>query len=194
MDKNFMKIDGDKSLKMLLDGNRQYMNAKTSGGNISPERRKETYDKGQSPYAVILTCSDARVIPEAIFTAGIGDLFVIRNGGNLAGEHELGSIEFALTTTEAKLVFVLGHTKCGALHAAVNGDGQYNLKSITDEIHSAIKDEKDIDKCLAMNVRNTMDKIKQSELIKELIHSSGVKVMGGIYHTDTGEVILLTDN
>ena len=81
------------ALKRLKEGNSVYLNSKTNGGDISPEKRLFTSKNGQKPYAVIVGCSDSRVIPEAVFSAGIGELFVIRVAGNVIDNHQLGSIE-----------------------------------------------------------------------------------------------------
>ena len=88
-------MTADKALKKLKEGNAKYLNAETSRGNISRMLRKYTYENGQHPYAIIITCSDSRVIPESIFSAGLGDLFVIRVAGNVIDDHQLGSIEYS---------------------------------------------------------------------------------------------------
>ena len=79
----------------LAAGNLKYLNAENGSGDISRRIRMSTWAKGQSPYAIIVTCSDSRVIPENIFSAGIGELFVIRLAGNIIDDHQLGSIEYA---------------------------------------------------------------------------------------------------
>ena len=88
-------ISANEAMQRLIDGNKRYMTAITNPGDVSPARRKDTYENGQSPYAIILACSDSREIPEAIFSAGIGELFVIRVAGNVVDDHQLGSIEYA---------------------------------------------------------------------------------------------------
>ena len=93
-----------------------------------------TWTKGQSPYAIIVTCSDSRVIPENIFSAGIGELFVIRLAGNIIDDHQLGSIEYAAGHLGCRLVVVLGHTHCGAVDAAINSEPAGYIRCITDEI------------------------------------------------------------
>ena len=85
-------MTADKALKKLKEGNEKYLHAETSRGNISRMLRKYTHENGQHPYAIIITCSDSRVIPESIFSAGLGDLFVIRVAGNVIDDHQLGSI------------------------------------------------------------------------------------------------------
>ena len=97
----------------LAAGNLKYLNAENGSGDISRRIRMSTWAKGQSPYAIIVTCSDSRVIPENIFSAGIGELFVIRLAGNIIDDHQLGSIEYAAGHLGCRLVVVLGHTHRG---------------------------------------------------------------------------------
>ena len=104
----------------LAAGNLKYLNAENGSGDISRRIRMSTWAKGQSPYAIIVTCSDSRVIPENIFSAGIGELFVIRLAGNIIDDHQLGSIEYAAGHLGCRLVVVLGHTHCGAVDAAIH--------------------------------------------------------------------------
>ena len=83
------------ALERLKEGNKVYIDSANSVGDVSPERRMYTSQHGQKPYAVIVSCSDSRVIPESIFSAGVGDLFVIRVAGNVIDNVQLGSIEYA---------------------------------------------------------------------------------------------------
>ena len=86
---DFKNISADEALSKLKLGNRFYYNATTNIGNISQKLREETYEKGQHPYAIVVTCSESRVIPESIFCASIGDLFTIRAAGNVIDVHQL---------------------------------------------------------------------------------------------------------
>ena len=88
-------LSADEALEKLKSGNQIYMNSRTGSGDISPEKRLDTCLNGQKPYAIIITCSDSRVIPESVFGAGIGELFVIRVAGNVMDDHQLGSVEYA---------------------------------------------------------------------------------------------------
>ena len=112
-------LPGNLRLKKLLEGNQKYLTSEKGAGDISPRIRLKTAGEGQNPYAIIITCSDSRVIPEAIFQCGIGDLFVIRLAGNVIDNHQLGSIEYAADHLGTKLIMVLGHTHCGAVDAAI---------------------------------------------------------------------------
>ncbi len=170
------------ALQKLKDGNKVYLNSITSVGDISPSKRLYTSQNGQTPYAVVVTCSDSRVIPESIFSAGIGDLFVVRVAGNVIDNNQLGSIEYAVEHLHCRLVVVLGHTQCGAVGASLKQNGGY-VKFITDEIRSAIGDEKDDVKASILNVKHSVAKIYNS-----LNKTDGLNVCGAIYRTDSGIV------
>ncbi|MDE6585745.1 MAG: carbonic anhydrase [Clostridia bacterium] len=170
------------ALKRLKAGNLNYLNSKMNSGDVSPEIRRETAENGQKPYAVIVGCSDSRVIPESIFSAGIGELFVIRVAGNVIDNHQLGSIEYAVEHLGCKLVIVLGHTFCGAVGAAAGKNGGY-VKFITDKIRSAIGEETDAVKASILNIKQSVSKIEK--LIKR---TDGLHITGALYHTESGKV------
>ena len=181
------KVSAEQALEKLKAGNADYLSARTSGGDISPEKRAYTCENGQCPYAVIVTCSDARVIPESIFSAGIGDLFVIRVAGNVIDNHQLGSVEYAAEHLGIRLVVVLGHDHCGAVDAAIHHDPEGYIRYITDEIKLAIGDEQDDYKACWLNVRHSVDLIGQSfEIQNEEQH--GLRVIGALYRLADGKV------
>ena len=181
-------ISADTALLKLIAGNQQYLRAKTGFGNISPEKRSETLKAGQHPYAVIVTCSDSRVIPEYIFSADIGDLFIIRVAGNVIDDHQLGSIEYAAEHLGIRLVVVLGHDHCGAVDAAINHDPDGYIKFITDEIRLAVGAETDDYKACCMNVRRSVSVIESSLEIRQEETEHGLKVIGALYRLADGAV------
>lgn len=174
-------ITASNALEKLKEGNKVYINSVIGMGDISPERRLYTSKNGQKPYAVIVSCSDSRVIPESIFSAGIGDLFVIRVAGNVIDNIQLGSIEYATEHLGCKLVVVLGHTGCGAVSAAVNQNDGF-VKFITEEIKRAVGDERDTVKASILNVKQSVAKIEK------LLNMADVEVSGALYHTESGVV------
>lgn len=184
------KVSATEALAKLKEGNQRYLSAITNQGNISPEIRKETCENGQSPYAIIIACSDSRVIPESIFTAGIGELFVIRVAGNVMDHHQLGSIEYAAGHLGTKLVVVLGHDHCGAVNAAVHHEPDGFVKYITDEIRKAIGDEKDELRACCLNVQRNVGIIQESLGMKDG-NEEGMKVCGAVYHIEDGSVEFL---
>ncbi len=178
------------ALERLMDGNRIYLGAETAHGDTSPAVRLRTCREGQSPYAIIVSCSDSRVIPESIFSAGIGELFVIRVAGNVIDNHQLGSIEYAAEHLGCKLIMVLGHDHCGAVDAAINHDPDGYIKFITDEIRLAIGDERDELAACCLNVRHSVEIIESSiEIRRE--ESRGLKVVGALYRLESGRVELI---
>lgn len=184
-------VEADIALKWLIEGNNDYIYAeKNHHGDISLEKRIHTHRHGQNPFAVIITCSDSRVIPENIFMKGIGDLFVIRLAGNVIGDYGLGSVEYAIEHLGCKLVMVMGHSGCGAVSAALDKDHSGYIGEITKEIKKAIGNEMSPIIATKLNIKNTINKIKQSEIVKHEI-MNGVKVVGSIYHTHSGHVEIL---
>ena len=181
-------ISAKAALEKLREGNAAYIAAEKSLVDVGHERRRDTLENGQRPYAVIVSCSDSRVIPESIFSAGIGDLFVIRVAGNVMDDHQLGSIEYAAEHLGIKLIVVLGHTHCGAVGAALEHDPQGYVKFITDEICSAIGNEKDEYKACCLNVCNSVRIIENSFEIHKEETEHGLKVIGAVYHLEDGRV------
>lgn len=185
-----VKCTAEEALKKLKEGNAQYLDATKSSGDISLALRKKTCEEGQTPYAIIVTCSDSRVIPESIFSAGIGELFVIRVAGNVIDKHQLGSIEYAAGHLGSRLVVVMGHTNCGAVGAAMGHGGENYIKFITDEISKAIGGETDKYKACCLNVQNSVKAIEDSLGIQQG-DENGLQVCGAVYHLEDGRVEFL---
>lgn len=183
-------LSASEALERLKKGNQRYLDARTSEGDISLQLRQTTCRDGQNPYAVIVGCSDSRVIPESIFTAGIGELFVIRVAGNVMDRHQLGSIEYAVHHLGCRLVVVLGHEHCGAVDAAIHHDPEGYIKFITDEIRMAVGDEKDDFRACCLNVARSVSAIRNC-LGTDAEEKDGPKVCGAVYHLDSGEVEFL---
>ena len=183
-----MNQENQKILDKLKIGNDEYLQRESHEGDISPAIRKSTAEEGQHPYAIVITCSDSRVIPEAIFNAGIGDLFVIRVAGNVLDDHQLGSIEYAAAHLGSKLIVMLGHTGCGAVGATISGGGDGFIKYITDKISDAIGKEKDPQKAYELNVINGVNEIREAFRNHEEIQAAGCDVIGAIYDIKTGMV------
>ena len=183
-------MKAEDALKKLMDGNRRYCSSDRSLGDVSLSSRLRTCREGQKPYAIVIACSDSRVIPESIFGAGIGELFVIRVAGNVIDNHQLGSIEYAAEHLGCKLIMVLGHDHCGAVDAAINHDPDGYIKFITDEIRLAIGDESDDYAACCLNVKHSMEMIESSiEIRREETH--GLKVVGALYRIESGDVELI---
>ena len=183
-----LNMSAAKAVEKLKEGNEKYLETLTGMGDVSKESRMRTYLHGQHPYAIVVTCSDSRVIPESIFSAGIGDLFVIRLAGNVIDDHQLGSIEYAAGHLGCRLIVALGHTHCGAVDAAMNSDPEGYIKFITDEIKRAIGDEKDERKACEKNVWQSIQMIEHSLEIHHIEDEIGLRVVGAMYDIETGKV------
>ncbi len=180
-------ISAEEAIERLKRGNEQYVSIDTFHADVSPTTLEHFANNGQEPYAIIIGCSDSRVIPERIFHAAIGDLFTIRVAGNVIDDHQLGSIEYAAGHLGTKLIVVLGHTRCGAVTAAIHHDPDGFIKFITDEIKQAIGMETDDYKAAVLNVRQSVSIIESSlEIQKD--EKQGLKVIGAVYRIEDGTV------
>ena len=186
-------ISAKEAIRKLEEGNRKYLTQNTGSGDISPAARLRTYENGQQPYAIVIACSDSRVIPESIFSAGIGELFTIRLAGNVIDDHQLGSIEYAVEHLGSNLVVVMGHTGCGAVEAAIHHEPSGFIKYITDEIQLAIGEETDPYRASCLNVEHSIRQISHALDIDHLRHGNDPAVIGAIYHIDDGHVEFLHD-
>lgn len=163
----------------LIEGNRQFVIS-----NKDNELLKELM-KGQYPQALVITCSDSRVIPEAIFSKTFGDLFVIRTAGNVINEGELASVEYGIEHLHIPLVVVMGHTHCGAVHAALkNEKGQY-LDSILNHIKKNITG---IDNEIEASKANAL---KELEFIKKMFPNYTGEVVAMLYDLEQKTVKIL---
>ena len=179
-------------LARLREGNLRYLEAPQNPGDVSPALRRTTADQGQAPYAIVIACSDSRVIPEAIFSAGIGELFVIRVAGNVLDNHQLGSIEYAAEHLGCPLVLVLGHDHCGAVDAAIRHDPDGYIKFITDEIREAIGEERDPRRASCLNVCHSLRRIEESLAIRA-DEEQGLRLIGALYELQSGRVRFLDE-
>lgn len=194
------------ALKILKDGNKRYVEEKMENYDLGNTKR-EALTKGQKPFAVVVTCSDSRVVPEYIFDQGMGDVFVIRVAGNVIDTDEMASIEYGVEHLGASLVVVLGHESCGAVTAAVEADAQQsteadaankNISALLEKIQPSVKEAKAanlksedeiIDKAIDLNIETGVKQLEESsEIIKEGIESGKVQVVGAKYLLDSGEV------
>ncbi len=174
----------------LKAGNEKYVNSDTPSGNISLSIREETAKYGQKPYAAILSCVDSRVVPEYIFGAGIGELLTIRSAGNMVDEYVLIAIEYAVDFVGVNTVVVMGHDYCGAINAAISGvDGYFN--KLKNKILCSIKDEKDLDTAVHINIKNSIKEISKSPIIVEAIKENKIEIVGAMYYSATGRVEFL---
>jgi carbonic anhydrase len=177
--------DWEKALQYLKDGNLRYVDDQLMARDSNDEDRDALAD-GQNPFAVVVTCSDSRVSPEVYLDQKLGDIFVIRNAGNISDPTTLGSIEYAAEHLGSPLIAVVGHSSCGAVTGAFEG-GEFpeNLETIIHTIQTSIAESSDLDNAIDDNILSTVTNIEQNEIIEEL----GTKVIGANYNIETGEIV-----
>lgn len=170
----------DELITRLNNGNRQYL--------LTADKTllEDTASNGQHPYAIVICCSDSRVIPEQIFSASVGELFVIRVAGNVLDNHQLGSIEYAAAHLGCKLIIMLGHTHCGAVDAALCGHTDGFVSYITEDIIEAVGNEKDPLKAAKLNVLHGVKRIRDE--FAEHPEIEGIDVRGALYDIEAGSV------
>ena len=176
-------ISAGQALRLLKVGNLAYVAGSKWSGDASEERRAELA-AGQSPFAVIVACSDSRVVPEAIFACDLGDLFVIRVAGNVVDDHALGSIEYAVDHLGTNLVVVLGHTNCGAVGAALEaGEAPGHVASLVTDIRAAIGGETDPRAASILNAQAVAARIR-----RDVALNPAPTVLAALYDIHTGAV------
>ena len=186
-------------LDKLKVGNERFV----SGHPVHPDEtldRIRELKKGQNPFVVVISCSDSRLPPELIFDQGLGDVFSIRTAGNVIGDYELGSIEYAIEHLHCKLIVVLGHENCGAIQAyATSKNEKHNdhIQTLVDYI-AAEEEEKNIpdslrsniDILVKANIAHGVNFLRSSTpVLKPLVDKNEIKIMGAYYDLDSGKVL-----
>src|SRR5215475_5014027 len=197
------------ALRELRAGNQRFVSklgleSEPGLGTRAARLGRHQLPREQEPMAIVLGCSDARVPAEIIFDQGLGDLFVIRVAGNIVAPSQVGSVEFAAEAFGTRLVVVLGHSNCGAIHATLQQlarpwrEQSRNLKSIVDRIRPAVaglldgtpRDPGTLEpQAVRANIRMSADHLRHgSEVLEELIQNRGLLVVGAEYSLETGVV------
>ena len=188
----------DQVLEALIAGNKRFVENRPEAPNQNYMRLKEV-STGQKPLVSILSCADSRVPIEIIFDRGIGDLFVVRDAGNIATPEEIGSLEYGTAILGSKVLMVIGHEKCGAVKAALEGKplpGQ--IGSIVAAIQPAIDRTNKNDseefyiETIKQNVMLQVKNLYASPLLYELVEAGKLKIVGAYYSLTTGEVTILS--
>lgn len=192
---NFTKMNYQKILKKLKKGNKRFVKDDLNGHFRDSLRRDDTFHE-QKPFAIILGCSDSRVIPELVFDTGLGELFTVRVAGNIANNSSIASIEYAVAKLKTKLIVVLGHQNCGAVTAAFKGgDYGHNLNGLLHKISPSIKVLKKgatIDEIARKNAELTsMKLIEKSTIIRDAVEFNKLKIVPAYYNLDSGKVEFL---
>jgi carbonic anhydrase len=191
------------ALAALREGNRRFVAELREPQPVRTRRRE--LPAGQEPFAIILGCSDARVPAEIVFDQGLGDLFVIRVAGNIVAPSQVGSVEFAAAAFGTRLVVVLGHSNCGAIHATLEEltrpgrDQSPNLRSIVNRIRPAVESliegsagagrDALVQQAVRANIRMSADHLRHgSEVLEQAIEKQGLLVVGAEYSLESGVV------
>ena len=201
-------ISGREALERLREGNRRFVDGTEDRTTLLGQSRRAELARQQAPFAIVLGCSDSRVPAEIVFDQGLGDLFVIRVAGNIVAPSQVGSVEFAASRFDTRLVVVLGHSQCGAVLATIQELQQpavhqsRNLRSIVDRVRPAVAPllatelTRDPDALLQHAVRANVSASANhlrhgSDVLEQLIRDDGLLVVGAEYSLDTGVVTFL---
>ena len=201
------KITPDEALKLVMEGNKRFVEGKVvhPRGNIA--RVKDTA-ADQFPYAAFLSCADSRVPVEEVFDQGIGDCFVCRVAGNVATPQDIGSLEFGALVLGSKILLVIGHERCGAILASMGRIGlpinpgsipslvpliQPAVQAVTDRVakEGIAKVGDDVDATIRLNVHNQVATLKTSPILSQLEKEGKLKIVPAYYDLDTGVVQIL---
>lgn len=203
------KMTPDDVLQALREGNQRYVDGSSLTRWNYPAQRQASATGGQYPKAVVLSCLDARIPVEVVFDTGIGDLFVARVAGNFENTDILGSMEFAgihaLDDTGqpdgVRLVVVMGHGSCGAVHHAIDRTRAGNIAEMLGNLDAAIRDvdgykgdktsknREYVDLVIQRNVEITMQDIRRrSPILRDLEAAGQIQIVGALYDMQTGEV------
>jgi len=203
-------IPAAEALKRLQAGNTRFVADRPRTSAITNQTRREELVTGQSPFAVILGCSDSRVPAEVVFDQGLGDLFVVRVAGNITAPSQVESVEFAAGQLGVRLVVVLGHSHCGAIQATLQAmtrpasDCSPSPRSIVDRIRPALEPilaadrELDADalveQAVRANIRAGVARLRDdSDTLRNLIAEDGLQIVGAEYALESGEVEFFGD-
>jgi len=188
------------ALELLKKGNDRFVQNLKINRNLL-QQASETSD-GQHPFAVILSCIDSRTSAELIFDQGLGDIFSVRIAGNIVNEDILGSMEFGCKVAGAKIIVVLGHTKCGSVKGACDHVEMGHLTGLLSKITPAVNNEVDtkenrnsnnanfVENVSALNVNHSVQSIVESSpILRELIEVGQIGIIGGMHDIATGDVV-----
>ena len=188
-------IPAREALERLQAGNARFTAKLKSSDEFVSHTRRPALTMVQEPFAIILGCSDARVPAELVFDQGLGDLFVVRVAGNIAADDELASIEYAAAHLSVPVVVVLGHEKCGAVTAAVEGgEAPGHLPALMKLLAPAVAKSNGmpgdrVSNAVRLNVQMVVDQLRGSRpVLSELVAQNKMRVVGGVYSLDTGRV------
>ena len=197
-------ISATDSIERLQAGNRRFVSGTSKIDEAVREARRAELVTGQSPFAIVLACSDSRVPVELVFDQGLGDLFVIRVAGNVVAPSQVGSVEYAAEQLGTRLVVVLGHSNCGAVDATLKelrreqAHRSPNLRAIVDRIRPAVEplleknEHTSLQDAIIANVIRSVERLHHGSIIlEELVKSGDLLIVGADYSMESGVVTFL---
>lgn len=187
-------MNQEQVIERLKSGNERYVSSQLNGELSDSDRRAELVG-GQSPWAIVLSCADSRVVPELTFDTGLGELFVLRVAGNIANTDTIASIEYAVAHLGTEVIVVMGHESCGAVGAALaGGDNGYNLNHLLAQIEpaKAQADSSDVNVVVKKNAElSAKDLYERSSIIKGAVDGGKLKIVSAFYNLGSGKVDFL---
>ncbi len=190
----------DEALEMLKEGNRRFVAGNPIRPHLTDAERRASLARDQQPFCVLVGCSDSRVSPELLFGRGLGELFIVRNAGNVVDLAAMGSIEYGVAVLGAPLIVVLGHERCGAVQAAVNvvendatfpGSIGQMVEPIIPAVLRARRDGPDdlLDRAVRHNVHRVVERLRTTEQMLQAPQREGrLRIVGARYDLDDGVV------
>ena len=193
------KVGPDDALKRLMQGNARFVSGHlTHAGPEQIAKARGAVSSGQSPFAVIVGCSDSRVGPEIVFDQGLGDLFVVRTAGEVVDSVALGSIEYAVEHLGSTLIVVLGHERCGAVSAAVAGAKEPgHISAVLNAIEPAVKQTRGkpgdpVENAVRAQALDVARQLEDAQpILAERVHSGKLKIVAARYDLASGKIELI---
>ena len=190
-------MNSQQALERLKEGNGRFVEGKTTARNFATER--SALLTGQKPFVAMVSCADSRVSPEHVFDVGLGQLFSVRNAGNVVTDIDMGTLEYGVAHLGIPLLVVMGHQKCGAVTAAYDGHNEGHITAIVKDIHPAVQAVKkggdkaqEVEATIAANVKRVIaDLRKKSVIIAQAEKAGRLKIVGMKYSLETGKAEML---
>ena len=196
---------GKDAWKLLLDGNQNFVHGTPAHPRQDADVRRAIANR-QTPFAALFGCSDSRLAAEMIFDVGLGDLFVVRNAGQVIAETILGSLEFAVEVLKVPLILVLGHDECGAVRATMDAaagklqvEGEF-IHKLVDRIMPTVErshaaGDTSIDDITARHVADTIEELlESSNVISNAVKTGKLAVVGANYKHELGDIHMVVSH
>jgi carbonic anhydrase len=194
-------ITPEQALNILVEGNKRFLNNLAENRDLLKQVNRMSQE--HRSFAVVLSCIDSGASAELIFDQGLGDIFSLRTAGNYVNEDILGSLEYACKLEGAKLILILGHTRCAIVKGACNDVRVGNYTALLNKLRPAVDDTASVgshdgsdpyfvDLVMQRNVELTMEQItERSAILRDMLEQGSIGLAGGTYDMDTGIVKII---